>query len=147
MDQLRKVIAVYFMAAGVLAFLVLVVFAFNILSLPLLLMLGLFYGWIFHAFLHYRLGRQEEFLHLLAAAAESGAPLAPVVRAYLRDRPPGRWVWAAVLLFFVAPGYYWLWHRRRAYDRKLARVARELEQGTPLYVALRSEPGVVSRST
>jgi len=117
--------------------------------LPLLLVVVLAYGWMLHAYLHYRSGRQDELLHLLAATAESGAPLAPAVRAYLRDRPRRGWraFWAAVLLFFVVPGYYWVWHRRHSYDRKLARVARRLEQGEPLYQALRKVPGVAPGAT
>ena len=35
------------------------------------------YGWILFAFFHYRFGRQEELLHVLATAAEGGVPLAP----------------------------------------------------------------------
>ena len=39
------------------------------------LLLGLIYGWMVLAFLHYRLGRQDEFLQLLIAAVEADAPL------------------------------------------------------------------------
>lgn len=119
------------------------------LGAPVILLLLFFYGWMLTAFLHYREGRQVEFVTLLTTAAESGAPLAPAVRAYLHDRPRGplREVWVAALLFFVLPGYYWLWHRRRSYDRRIAVVADRLEQGESLHNALQASPGVVPRET
>ena len=97
----------------------------------LLLVVSLMYGWMLVAYFHYRQGRQNEFLHLLTTAVETDAPLAPAVRAYLEDRPHGwlREFWVAVLLFFVVPGYYWIWHRRHSYDQKVAAVAHRLEQG------------------
>jgi type II secretory pathway component PulF len=69
--------------------------------------------------------------------------------AYLEDRPHGveREAWVAILLFFVFPGYYWIWHRRHSYDHKVARVARLLEAGISLPDALQATPGVVSRDT
>jgi type IV pilus assembly protein PilC len=117
--------------------------------LPVLLLLGFLYGWILFAYFHYRHGRQTELLQLLTTAAESGVPLAPALRAYLGDRPRGtaREFWVAVLLFFVLPGYYWFWHRRHSYDRKVAWVADQLEHGVPLHEALRAAPGVVPRET
>src|SRR6184192_871145 len=109
-------------------------------ALPLLLILMLFYGWVLSAYVHYRQGRRDELLHLLSAAAESQAPLAPALWAYLRDRPQGplREFWVGLLLFFVLPGYYWVWHRRHSYDRKVARVAYFLEMGDSLPNALRA---------
>ena len=58
-----------------------------ILVLPLILLLGVAYGWILFVYIHYRQGRQDEFLNLLTTVAESGAPLVPALRAYLLDRP------------------------------------------------------------
>lgn len=117
---------------------------------PALLLAPLFmliYGWMLFAYLHYRQGRQEEMLHLLTTATESQAPLAPALWAYLRDRPQGalREFWVALLLFFVVPGYYWVWHRRNSFDSKVARVAYFLEMSDSLPSALRAAPGVVSR--
>lgn len=108
-----------------------------------------FYGWVVSAYFHYRYGRQEELAFLLASAAEAEAPLAPAIRAYLADRPHGveREFWVAVLLFFVVPGYYWVWHRRHSFDHKLARVASRLEAGVSLHAALRSEPGIAAPET
>jgi type II secretory pathway component PulF len=99
------------------------------------------------AYFSYRQGRQEELLHVLTTAAEAEAPLAPALWAYLEDRPHGtmREFWVAVLLFFVLPGYYWFWHRRRSYDHKVAHVAEQLEQGVSLHQALLATPGVASR--
>ncbi|MFO0930263.1 MAG: type II secretion system F family protein [Gemmataceae bacterium] len=121
----------------------------GLLPLPLLLLLGLIYGWMLNAFLIYRVGRQDEVLHLLAATAEQGAPLAPALRAYLQDRPKGGWraFWTATLLFFVIPGYYWFWYRRHNYERRLARVAGRLEQGVPLHEALAEVRGVMPQAT
>jgi type II secretory pathway component PulF len=115
--------------------------------LPLILFL--IYGWLLYAFFHYRQGRQEEFLHLLTAAAESGVPLAPAVRSYLSDRPQGpmREAWVALLLFPLLPGYYWFWYRERRYDQKVEAVAFLLEQGTSLPYALQAVPGVAPRES
>jgi type II secretory pathway component PulF len=116
-------------------------------GLLVLLVVGTAYGWMLFAFLHYRHCRQEEFVQVLAAAAEAGAPLAPAIRAYLHDRPHGtlREAMVAVLLCFVFPGYYWIWYRNTNYDRKVARVAELLEEGHALPEALESTPGVASR--
>lgn len=126
-----------------------VALTFGAVTTPLACVVLAFYGWMLSAFFHYRYGRQEELAFLLASAAEADAPLAPALRAYLADRPQGteREFWVALLLFFVVPGYYWLWHRRHSFDRRLARVARRLEQGAALHAALRSEPGVASPET
>ena len=104
------------------------------LGVPLLLFGTLCYGWMLFAYLHYHQARQEEFLQLLTTAVESEAPLAPALWSYLSDRPHGpvREFWVAVLLFFVIPGYYWVWHRRHSFDHKVARVACLLEDGWPL---------------
>jgi type II secretory pathway component PulF len=104
------------------------------------------YGCILFSFLHYRYGRQEELVQVIITAVETGAPLSSALWAYLLDRPQGsqREMWVATLLFFILPGYYWIWHRRHSYDRKLADVARQLEHGVPLSVALARVPGVAS---
>src|SRR5437588_12844468 len=120
MDSFRRTLALLSAALGGVVLLGLlggVLVGFGLVGLPVLLLLSLVYGWVLYAYFHYRAGRQEEFLHLLAAAAESGAPLAPALRAYLEDRPWGGWraFWAGLLLFLVLPGYYWVWHRRPAY--------------------------------
>src|SRR5262249_17509182 len=117
--------------------------------LPALLMLVLIWTWMIFAYLHYRYGRQEEFLQLLITAVEANAPLVPAIRAYLLDRPRGtmREFWVCLLQFFVFPGYYWFWHQRHSFDRKVARVARLLESGVPLEQALQATPGVAARET
>src|SRR5712692_7182081 len=93
------------MALGYLAVLYMVLVAFLVgfvgWYLPLLLvLLCAAYGWVAFAFFHYRYVRQEELLHLLTTAAESGAPLAPALLAYLRDRPRASQgeFWLATLL-------------------------------------------------
>src|SRR5260370_12574586 len=113
----------------------------------LLLFVVLFYAWMLFAYLHYRQGRQDEFLHLLTTAVEANVPLAPALWTYLEDRPHGtqREAWVALILFFVFPGYYWIWHRRHNFDYKVARVARLVEVGVSLPEALRTTPGVASR--
>jgi type IV pilus assembly protein PilC len=116
-------------------------------GLILLLFVFLFYGWMLFAYLHYRQGRQEEFLQLIGAAVEAELPLAPALESYLRERPRGveREAWVMVLLLFVFPGYYWIWHQRHSFDCKVARVVRLLRDGVSLSKALQAEPGVVSR--
>src|SRR5581483_7580799 len=101
---------------------------------------------VLFAFFRYRVLRQEELAHVLAAAAESGAPLAPALWAYLRDRPRDEWrtFWMAVILFFTLPGYYFYW-RRHNYERKVERLASMLETGFPLPEALRAARGAAPR--
>lgn len=134
---------------GFAVFLAVFVGLFRIHSVTLLLLFCFFYGWMLFAYLHYRHGRQAEFVRLLVTVTEAGAPLAPALRSYLRDRPRGaaREFFVAVLLFFVVPGYYWVWHRRHSYDRKLADLADLLEDGYPLSEALRYVPGLATRDT
>jgi type II secretory pathway component PulF len=48
-------------------------------------------------------------------------------------------------MFFVFPGYYWIWHRRHSFDCKVANVARLLAHGETLSDALQATPGVVPR--
>jgi type II secretory pathway component PulF len=113
------------------------------------LLIGLFYGWALFAYLHYRNGRQEELWQVLSAAVETQAPLPQALRAYLRDRPRGlgRKVWSAVLLFFIFPGYYWIWHIWNNFDRKVRRLSFLLEEGLALSEALELTPGVAKRET
>ncbi len=118
-------------------------------GVPILMLLSVPYLWALFAFFHYRQCRQDEFLHLLTTAVEAQAPLAPALRAYVADRPNGplRETWVATLLFFLLPGYYWLWYRRFSFDRKVARVAGLLDMGYSLPEALYATPGVTPRQT
>jgi type II secretory pathway component PulF len=118
-------------------------------GVPLVLLLSVPYVWVVFAFFHYRQCRQDEFLHLLTTAVEAQAPLAPALGAYVAERPnsPLREVWVATLLFFLLPGYYWLWYRRFSFDRKVARVAGLLDMGYSLPDALYATPGVAPQQT
>jgi type IV pilus assembly protein PilC len=151
MSRLKHALGIFATVAGLLILCLLfglaLVGAGFLLALPFLLLLMLAYGWMLSAYLHYRHSRQDELLHLLGTAAESQVPLAPALWAYLHDRPQGplRNFWVAGLLFFMFPGYYWVWHRRHSFDQKVARVAYFLEMGDSLPSALRASPGVVSR--
>jgi type IV pilus assembly protein PilC len=151
MDRVWKILALLGSCAAfaVVLALMLVYLGFGYASLLLLLVLGAAYAWMLFAYWHYRDCRREEFLYVLAAAAEADAPLAPALWAYLRDRPRGglREVWVFLLLFFVVPGYYWLWYSGSSYDRKVERVAHLLEDGCTLLDALKLTPGVASRET
>ena len=114
-----------------------------------LLFLGLIYSWMLSAYLHYRHGRQDEMLQVLATVVESRAPLAPALWAYLDDRPRGVWreTWVFLFLLFVVPGFYWFRHQRNNYDAKVARVAARLEKGYELSEALEAVPAVVPQDT
>jgi type IV pilus assembly protein PilC len=127
----------------------LVLFFFAGFGLFLLLLLAALYAWALFAFLHYRQCRQEEFLQVITVAAEARSPLSLALRAALADRPRGtlREFWVAALLFFVLPGYYWLWYRRSNFDSKIDQVAWLLEEGHSLHDALEMTPGVATRST
>ena len=146
-----KVIAVSILGSMFVVVLVCAAFRFGMWPMGVLLpfILIALYFWVLVAFFQYRYGRQEEFLHLLRTAAELKAPLAPTLWAYLRDRPQGteREFWVAGLLFFVLPGYYWLWHRQSTFDHKIAQIALQLEMGIPLSHALRINPGVATPET
>src|SRR5262249_36398673 len=122
---------------------------FQFEGLLFITLLGVAYMWAAFAFVRYRSLRRDELLQVLATAAETGAPLAAALRAYLLDRPHGplHEFWVATLLFFLLPGYYWLWHKNHSYDRKVDRLAMLLEGGAPLSHALRETPGVASRET
>jgi type IV pilus assembly protein PilC len=151
MNSGQRVIAILATTWGLMflaALAVMVIGTFGLVpgAIPLFL-LALAYAWMIFAYIHYRQGRQAEFLYILIAAAEARLPLAPALRAYLADRPHGmmREFWTALLLFFVFPGYYWLWHRQHSYDRKIALVVRLLENGSSLSASLKSTPGVGSR--
>jgi type II secretory pathway component PulF len=103
-------------------------------------------GWMAYAFLRYRAARQDELLQVLATAVEANLPLAPAVRAYLRDRPregEGH-VWDALLLVLFFPGD-WLWLQRYSFDYKADELADLLGAGVPLPVALREVRGVAPR--
>ncbi len=52
-----------------------------------------------------------------------------------------------MLLWFVFPGYYWIWYVWNNFDRKVTRLSYLLEQGVPLPQALQLTPGVASRET
>jgi type II secretory pathway component PulF len=150
MHTFGKIMAVLGAGLGITGVWVLALaFTFGLPSLPLLFGVAVVYGWMWFAFQHYRYGRQQEFLHVLTVATEAEVPLSSALWAYLSDRPHGnlRELWVALLLLFVAPGYYWIWHRRHSYDSKVERIANRLEAGVPLRVALESVPGVASRET
>src|SRR5205809_545279 len=122
MDRFSKFSA-WFVAATIMAVILVVLCAgFGFVPGPvLILLLAAAYAWMLFAFFHYRQCRQEEFLQAVTAAAAVEAPLASAVWAYLQDRPRGplREFLVALLLFFVFPGYYWLWYLLAKYDRKL----------------------------
>lgn len=151
MDRLWRTLALVWGAAAFAVVLAVLVLSLGLGYGGLLVLLALAagYAWMLFAFVHYRRCRQEEFVQVLVVAAEAEAPLAPALRAYLRDRPRGglRAFWLALLLFFVVPGYYWLWYRRFNYDRKVGRVVELLEGGDSLHDALVLTPGVASDET
>lgn len=123
--------------------------AFGVPGLLVVEILFVAWGATLFVFLYYRHLRQEELLHVLITAAESGAPLDATLRAYVDDRPRSelREFFIGTVLFFLLPGYYWFWYRRYNFDAKVDGVADLLEAGTPLSVALRRWPGVATAQT
>lgn len=115
-------------------------------SLPILLFLALFIGWLAHAYLRYRNLRQDELLQVLATAADVRMPLPAAIRAYANDRPQenvfGGW---DILLLFLFPPAYWLWHQRHSFDVRVNHLAESIEDGLPLPEALVAAGGVASR--
>src|SRR5262249_38326369 len=134
MNSLVKVLLVegwFFFVMPVLGWVLILVF--GLLGVLLYVLLFALWCWEVFAYCHYRMCRQEEFLHLLDAAAAARAPLVPVLKAHLHDRPRDVFYHLCVggLLCFVFPGYYWI-HWMRRFDARVEHVVRLLEEGVPL---------------
>ena len=145
----RTALVAFFSVLGVLVLLAVLAMTLGYFGVIVFFVIMSVYGWVLFSFVHYRSGRQDELVQVLITAAESDAPLSSALWAYVLDRPQGnqRELWVATILFFVLPGYYWIWHRQNSFDRKLAKLAHLLEHGVPLAVALRDTPGVASADT
>jgi type II secretory pathway component PulF len=147
MAKIAGILATWFSAVLLVLF---VLFTFGWGAVFVLFALFAFYGWIIYSFLFYRVCRREELLYLFASAAEGGVPLDAALHAYLQDRPRGemRAFWLATLLcVFPVPGFYWIWYRRTNFDRKVEELARQLEQGVPLFRVLQASPALATRDT
>ena len=150
MATIRRLIIVVAAIAG--SVLLLGLFAVGLImagapvGLPLLLfgMLGI--GWVAYAFFRYRQARQDELLQVITTALEARLPLAPAIRAYLRDRPheDEGGAWDALLLFVMPPAFL-LWHQRQGYDNKAEEVADMLDDGFSLPEALQRVPGAAPK--
>lgn len=137
-------IAIVLLVALVIA----VVVSAGAAGLPFILLLMFGAGWVVYTFVRYRAARQRELLDVLATAVELDQPLAPALRAYLRDRPHGgvyAFLVALIQHIFVSPGYYWLWHKSRSFDERAAMLADRLDEGETLSDALRNQPALASR--
>src|SRR5262245_56416205 len=150
MGTLRKVIILLAVLGGSILLLGMVaaglIMAGAPVGLPLLFlgMLGL--GWVGYAYFRYRQARQDELLQVITTALEARLPLAPAIRAYLRDRPHEEegGAWDAILLFVMPPAFL-LWHQRQGYDAKAEEVADMLDDGFSLSEALHSVPGAAPK--
>src|SRR5262245_54565737 len=70
------------------------------LAVPLFLFLCLTVGWMAFTYQRYCQARRNELLHVLSTAVDAQLPLAPAVRAYLRDRSHrGEGSWDVLLLY------------------------------------------------
>jgi type II secretory pathway component PulF len=141
MKRAWKILTVV-VAVAVIVFLVL--FGLRAPGLVVLLVLTAVAGWIAFTFFHYRYLRQEELLHILTNAVDSGTPLNAALWAYVDDRPHSRWREIAIALI-VTPFYYWSWHRWNSFDQKVEHVAGLLDLGASLHEALVETPGVASK--
>jgi type II secretory pathway component PulF len=150
MGTVRKILVVLALLAGSVILLGLVavglVMAGAPVGLPLILFGMLALGWVAYAYFRYRQARQDELLHVMTTALEARLPLAPAIRAYLRDRPHEEegGVWDALLLFVLPPAFL-LWHQRKGFDNKAGDVADMLDDGYSLPEALQSVRGVAPR--
>jgi type IV pilus assembly protein PilC len=115
-------------------------------GVPLIAFFVLMYGWIIYVFVRYRQARQSELLHVILASIDADLPLAPALRAYLRDRPNSALYhfWLGMLLHIIVAPYYWVWHRQHDFDRRIAKLADELESGATLSQAFQAVPSVAS---
>jgi type IV pilus assembly protein PilC len=129
---------------GVAVVTFLVLFGLLTVGLLVLMVLTAIAGWIAFAFFHYRYLRQEELLHVLINAVDSGTPLHAALWAYADDRPHSRWREILVALI-ITPFYYWSWHRWNSFDQKIEHVAGLLDLGASLHEALVETPGVASK--
>src|SRR5262245_36400190 len=141
---------------GFLATVLFVFFAISVLItlffggfLPGIFFILLFYGWVVYAFLRYREARQSELLQVLAASVEAKLPLAPALQAYVDERPHDvlHEFCEAFLLHMVVFPYYWVWHRGRSFDDRVANLAHLLKTGVPLSEALKEIPAVANHET
>jgi type II secretory pathway component PulF len=147
--MINNIVKILFVLGSIVAVTVVALLVLGWGALPVLLLLIAAYSWVVFTYYHYRFVRQEELLHLIGTAAEAGSPIGPALWAFLDDRPASavRELWVALSLSFVLPGYYWFWHRRHSFDRRLERVALLLESGAPLSTALWATPGVAAPET
>lgn len=118
-------------------------------GVPIICFLILMYGWIIYVFVRYRQARQTELLHVILASVDAELPLAPALRAYLRDRPDSALYhfWSGIILHVIVAPYYWVWYRQHNIDRRIAKLADELETGATLSQALHAVPSVASHET
>jgi type II secretory pathway component PulF len=141
MKRTWKILSI-FVAVSATVFVVL--FGLHAPGMVLLLALGGIAGWIAFSYFHYRYMRQEELLHVLINAVESGTPISAALWAYVDDRPQSRWREILVAIL-VTPFYYWSWHRWNSFDRKVEHVAGLLDVGSSLHEALLDTPGAASK--
>lgn len=150
MGTLRKVIILLAVIGGSILLLGMVtaglIMAGAPVGLPLLFLGMLGIGWVGYAYFRYRQARQDELLQVITTALEARLPLAPAIRAYLRDRPHEEegGAWDAILLFVMPPAFL-LWHQRQGYDAKAEEVADLLDDGFSLSEALHSVPGAAPK--
>ena len=76
MNSLMRILAAMGMVLVGLVVLALLTMAFSVGGLLMGFPMAAIYGWVVFTFFHYRFCRQDELVHLLANAAESGIPLA-----------------------------------------------------------------------
>jgi hypothetical protein len=154
MGSLLRVLLFVCLVALTLAFIGLILYVLVAVGLgplvPLVLLSTFVYAWLGDTFLRYRHARQQELLHVLATTTGIGLPLPATLRAYLHDRPKAwfyRFNVGTLLHIFVAPFYYFIWHRNRSFDARIGRLAERIESGEKLSDALREEPALASTDT
>jgi len=117
-------------------------------AMPLILFLLLLHCWLAMSLIRQRRARQNELLNVISMTVNSNQPLVPALRSYAREEAgwlSSLWtfIWSHLLL---APWYFWFWHLRNNFGKRIDRLANQLEKGKPLADALR-DLGLARRET
>lgn len=145
MSDLGRIVRIVFLAIACLIVFGVLSFGLGELTWYIIVSLCFLVWLVLDTFLRYRMARQSELLNVIASSARVNAPLVPAIEAYLADRPHGALYGTLVALLqhlFVAPLYYFIWHRGRSFDDRVARLTQRLIEGETLSEAIQEDPAL-----